>query len=60
MEKILNIFKSRTTWTLIALFVVNGISGIHDLIPPSVLPFVDAILTMAGIYFRVVPKQNFN
>ena len=60
MNKIKQIFTSRTVWTLIVLFVVNGVSGIHDLIPVSLLPFVDGILGVLAVYFKVKPSQEYN
>ena len=60
MQNILNVFKSRTVWTIIVLFVINGVSGVHDLIPSVALPFVDAVIGLAGIYFRVNPNATFN
>jgi len=60
MNKIKQIFTSRTVWTLIVLFVVNGVSGIHDSIPVSLLPFVDGILGLLAIYFKITPSQEYN
>lgn len=56
----MDIFKSRTVWAVVALFVINGVTGIHDSIPPEILPFVDALISLLAIYFRIMPKQNFN
>jgi len=53
---ILNFYKSRTVWTFVILFIVNGIAGIRELLPGFWLPLVDVVLTLAGIYFRVKPK----
>ncbi len=55
-----DIFKSRTIWTIIVLFAINGISGIRDLFPASWLPAIDAILGILAIYFRATPRVNFN
>lgn len=49
--------KSRTIWTIILLFVVNGLHGVHDSIPVGFIPYIDALLALAAIYFRIVPKQ---
>ena len=53
-----NIFKSRTVWTIVVLFLINGVQGIHSMIPAELLPFIDGILSMLAIYFRVAPRQN--
>ena len=57
--KILNIFRSRTVWVIIVLFLINGISGIRDFIHPTLLPLIDGLLGIAAIYFRVNPRVKF-
>ena len=53
-----NILKSRTVWTIILLFIINGVSGIRDLIPAGILPIIDALLSILAIYFRIAPKAE--
>ncbi len=60
MNKILLAFKSRTFWTVVVLFVINGITGIRALIPPAWLPFVDGLLALLIAYFHVNPSQTYN
>lgn len=60
MTKFGQVFKSRTFWTLVVLFVVNGVSGVHDMIPASLLPVVDGLLGILTVYFHVNPSQNYN
>lgn len=59
LEFIVKILKSRTVWAFVALFVINGITGVRDLIPAAWLPLIDAILGLIGIYFRISPRQGF-
>ena len=54
-----SIFKSRTVWVVILLFVINGIEGIREFIPAGLLPFIDGVLGILAIYFRVKPKATF-
>ena len=54
-----NIFRSRTVWTVIVLFLINGVAGIKAYIPVSWLPAVNGILGILAIYFRVDQKQDF-
>lgn len=55
--KYINLIKSRTFWTIVALFVINGVGGIKEFIPDGFLPVVDAILGLLMIYFaKVAPK----
>lgn len=58
-SRIIAILKSRTVWTFVALFVLNGIEGIKDQIPAGYLPLVNGIVGLLGIYFRTAPKQQF-
>lgn len=60
MNKFKQVFKSRTFWTLVVLFVVNGVASVHDFIPTSVLPSLEAVLGLATVYFHVNPSQNYN
>lgn len=56
-EKILKALKSRTAWTIVAMFVVSGIDGVKDFIPSFYEPIVNAVLSLIAIYFRVNNKQ---
>ena len=58
MEKLLNALKSRTTWTIIVLFIINGIDGIREQIPANLLPVIDGVLSMLAVYFRANPKAD--
>lgn len=50
--------KSKTFWTLIIIFVINGFSGIRENIPATWLPLIDFVLTGLGVWFHVNPKQQ--
>ena len=58
MDKIKLAIVSRTTWTIVALFVINGFGGIHDFIPHNVIAVLDPILSILAIYFRVNPQAE--
>lgn len=60
MKKLSLAMKSRTIWTLVALFVVNGVGAIHGFIPESVMPCVDLALALMVSYFHLNPSQNYN
>jgi hypothetical protein len=60
MLKVAQALKSRTFWTLVALFIINGINGIHNQIPPALLTLVDVGMTMLATYFHVNPRQNYS
>lgn len=55
----MKILKSRTVWAVIALFVINGFTGIRESIPVGWLPYLDGVLGLLAIYFRANPKQEF-
>ncbi len=60
MIKLKQTLKSRTFWTLVVLFLVNGITAIHGSIPSSILPLVDGILGILTVYFHINPSQDYN
>ena len=60
MVKVAQALKSRTFWTLVALFIINGINGIHNQIPPVLVGFIDLALSALATYFHVNPSQNYH
>jgi len=60
MNKIKQVLTSRTVWSLVALFLFNGISAINSEVPASMTPFVSALLGILTIYFKVFPSQNYS
>jgi hypothetical protein len=60
--------KSRTVWTIVAIFIYNGLQGIapeiRDAVPliyqPGVAIGINAILGSLAAYFRLKPKQKYN
>jgi len=58
-KKIDQVVSSRTTWTLIALLVVNVIPEIKYLFDPEQQVYLNVILTMAAVYFKVYPSQEY-
>lgn len=59
MSKIALALKSRTVWTVVVLFLVNGVGAIHGYIPAGYLPLVDGILGILAIYFKLSPSQQY-
>jgi len=55
-EKIITALKSRTVWTIVVLFIMNGITGIDDFTPESFDNIANPILSLLAIYFRVNTK----
>ncbi|MDI6788487.1 MAG: hypothetical protein QME51_08965 [Planctomycetota bacterium] len=52
----LKFLRSRTVWTIVVLFIVNGFEGVRELLPGNWLPTVDFFLSAAAIYFRMNPR----
>ena len=55
----IDIFKSRTVWTFVLLFVIGGVQGTADVMPTPLFQLLTVVLTGLGIYFRVKPVQKF-
>jgi len=54
-----NIFKSKTFWSAVALFVVSGTNGIMGLIPEWSVIYVQGLLTLMVSYFHLQTAKNF-
>jgi hypothetical protein len=52
----LDALKSRTVWTTLIGGAVHLLPQVQAIIPPGVLPIVDASLTLLTIIFRMNPK----
>jgi len=59
MKKLSLALKSRTTWTIVALFLFNGITAVSKFVPPNDLPIINGILGFLAIYFKVNPSQDY-
>lgn len=54
-----NILKSRTFWTLIVMFVVNGYAAISGQVPAGADVIINLVLTTLSTYFHVTPSQTY-
>jgi hypothetical protein len=52
--------KSRTLWTIVAMFVIGGLNSIIPVLPASVQTVAMAVLGIMATYFHVNPSQNYN
>lgn len=55
-----SILKSRTVWTVIAMFVVGGLNAIVPVLPADLQTGLMALLGIAATYFHINPSQNYN
>lgn len=53
MEKIIKALSSRTVWTVVAIFIINGVPSIEQYFSPDAKLVVDAVLALLATYFRV-------
>ncbi len=59
MSKIKLALNSRTFWSIVVLFLINGVSAIHSYIPSAALPLVDGLISILAVYYHVNPSQNY-
>ena len=52
-------FKSRTLWTVVALFIVAGFDGVRELIPEVYHVYVYGLLSLLATYFKLSPSQKY-
>lgn len=55
-----SIFKSRTFWTVVVMFVVGGGTAIDPVLPVAIQVPVMGLLGVAAIYFHINPSQPYN
>lgn len=48
--------KSRTVWTLVAIFVFNGLQAIQPEVSVELQSTVNVILSLLAAFFRVTPR----
>ncbi len=54
-----SILKSRTFWTVVAMFVVGGVNGVLPVLPAPVQTLAEGLLGVLAVYFHVNPSQNY-
>lgn len=60
INKFKSLLKSRQFWVLVGIFMVNGVSGVQDAIPASMMVYANGFLGLMAVYFRISPKQSFD
>lgn len=59
MDKLKLALKSKTVGVIVVLFFINGLEGVRNLIPPQYLPWIDGILGVLAIWWKLHPSQNY-
>lgn len=55
-----SLFKSRTFWTVVVMFVVGGGNALVPVLPAPVQTAAMAVLGIMAAYFHVNPSQTYN
>lgn len=56
---LLTALKSRTVWTVVAMFVTGGVGAVSSLIPAGAMVYVQGILGLMAVYFKLNPSQTY-
>jgi len=56
----MKLFKSRTVWAIIAMFIIGGTEAVSGIIPPAFIPYVTGALGLLATYFKLNPSQDYN
>lgn len=60
MSKFALALRSKTVWTIVVMFIIGGTNGIVGLIPESSVIYVQGVLSLLAMYFKVNPSENYN
>jgi len=60
MNKVGLALKSKTVWTIVAMFIIGGTNAVTQFIPSGWEPGVQGALGLLAIWFKVNPGQNYN
>lgn len=59
MNTIMTMLKSRTVWAVAAMFVTGGVGAISSLIPAADMVYVQGVLGLMAVYFKLNPSQKY-
>lgn len=54
----MQIFKSRTVWTVIVSFLLAGLQTLEGTFEPNVFLLIQAVLGALAVYFRANPQAE--
>ncbi len=55
----MKLLSSRTFWTLVLMFVINGYAAIKGTVPGGVDVAINLMLSTLAAYFHVNPSQTY-
>ena len=50
---------SRTVWTIIAMFLFNGLNAIHSSVSPTWGIIINVVLGLLATFFKLSPSQKY-
>lgn len=53
-----SLFRSRTFWTLVFMFVVNGYAAVSGQVPGNIDLVINAVLSLLASYFHLQTGQS--
>lgn len=56
----IKILKSRTIWTLAAMFVIGGLNALVPVVPAGLQTFIVFLLAVLASYFHINPTTTYN
>jgi len=59
MKTLILILRSRTVWTILAMFVIGGLEAINPFIPQDAYIVLQGGLSLLAVYFRINPSQKY-
>ena len=60
MDTVKKGFKSRTVWTIVLMFVIGGVDGISGFIPAQLMPYIQGVLALLAMHFKINPSQDYD
>lgn len=60
MQTLTLALKSRTVWTVVAMFLIGGVQAIQSSIPVGDVMYVQGFLGILAVYFKLNPSQSYN
>lgn len=60
MDKLALALKSRTVWTIVAMFMIGGVQNVEPFMPSTLAVMVQTMLGALAVYFKLKPSQDYN
>lgn len=59
MERLTKALRSRTTWTIIVMFIIGGVEAVTQFIPDTIETPLLGVLGLLAVYFKLNPSQDY-